>query len=200
MLFPFDMKFLLPILASIVFLPYRGLAETPTTIKEYYYRLPADQYTPAHGVEGASQETSLQDYRKSLIAIEDTKNAYLKLQGAWEGWAEFVLFRKRDGSDVIAESSVHCGPVCEGELTLSTYQNGTWAKVEKKIFPSFSQRALDAAFKSKEIDPGEHPSYYFILLPQEKAIHIACNLCKDDKPVTLLELLWDGEKFSEHHN
>lgn len=73
--------------------------------------------------------------RKSWIKIEDLRNGYLRLEGAWEGWVEVALFKRSDGTYIVALSQVSCGPGCSGDVMFLTYKKGTWTNVTKKVFP-----------------------------------------------------------------
>ena len=79
-------------------------------------------------------------YRKSLIKIEDVRNGYLRLESNdWKGWAEIALFKKVDGSYVVAISQVGCEPNCTGGILFATYKNGRWKNVTQQVFPLSSQ-------------------------------------------------------------
>ena len=65
---------------------------SPRTVMDYYLMLP-DKYVPF-----AKNEN-----RRSLVKIKDIKNGYLKLEvDGWDGWAEIALFKKTDGSSIVA--------------------------------------------------------------------------------------------------
>ena len=129
----------------------------PKTVTELYLALPDG----IHGIQGtqdveipgfeddfffySNQRTesrsSILKYRKSLIKIEDIKNGYLRLESKeWEGWVEIALFKKSDGSYLVALSQVACGPGCSGGVIFSTYKSGNWKNVTNQVFPGSSQR------------------------------------------------------------
>ena len=86
----------------------------PQTVTDYYLLLPADNLPILESVKS----------RRSIIKTEDAKNGYLRLEGAWEGWAEIALFRKSNREVVIAVEEVGCGPECSGAAQFLSYKNG----------------------------------------------------------------------------
>lgn len=72
----------------------------PNTVTDYYLLLPADNLMILESVKS----------RRSIIKTEDAKNGFLRLEGAWEGWAEIALFRKTNREAVIAVEYIGCGP------------------------------------------------------------------------------------------
>src|SRR5947208_19871 len=109
----------------------------PKTVTDFYLTLPGG----INGIEGTQDSqlrgfeddfffyanernestSAIRTYRKSLIKIEDLKNGYLRLESnEWKGWVEIALFKKADGSDLIAISQVACGNGCQGGLIFLT--------------------------------------------------------------------------------
>jgi hypothetical protein len=128
----------------------------PSTVIEFYLALPGGIY----GIEGTQTselpgfendfffyanerneaKASILKYRKSLIKIEDINNGYLRLESnEWKGWAEIALFKKVDGSYVVAISQVTCEQDCTGGVIFATYKSGHWKNVTKQVFPRSSQ-------------------------------------------------------------
>jgi hypothetical protein len=134
-----------------------AIAQTqPRTVIDFYLALPGGIY----GIEGTQEselpgfesdfffyanerneaKASILKYRKSLIKIEDSKNGYLRLESnEWKGWAEIALFKRVDGSYVVAISQVRCEQDCTGGIIFATYKSGHWENVTKQVFPSSSQ-------------------------------------------------------------
>ena len=128
----------------------------PTKVTDFYLALPGG----INGIQGTqdseipgfesdfffyanerneSKASSLR-YRKSLIKIEDVKNGYLRLElNEWKGWVEIALFKKADGSYLVALSQVACGSGCRGGILFTTYKNGHWKNATKQVFPESSQ-------------------------------------------------------------
>ncbi len=128
----------------------------PRTVIEFYLALPGG----ISGIEGTQEselpgfendfffyanerneaKASILKYRKSFIKIEDNKNGYLRLESnEWKGWAEVALFKKVDGSYVVAISQVTCEQDCTGGVIFATYKGGHWKNVTKQVFPRSSQ-------------------------------------------------------------
>lgn len=144
-------------------------------------------------------KTGIVKHRKSLIKIEDVKNGYLKLEGAWEGWAEIALFKKKDGSYLIAQAESGCGPVCSGFIKFFDYKNGKWSDVTDQVFPVLTEARIKKAFVDKKIDTEETGANIYFVLPREgTTVRMSCNECSDtgDQDSILLEFNWNGEKFT----
>jgi hypothetical protein len=129
----------IPIIMTIflILLAFNSLfaQEEPKTVTDFYLALPADRYSHPVGKEIKSR-SELINYRKSLITVADIKNGYLKLdQNESEGWSEFALFKRADGSYLFAVSEISCGPGCTGELQFLTYKNNKWTDVTVEFAP-----------------------------------------------------------------
>ena len=143
----------LPLVFSVVVCT---LGQTPPkTVTEFYLKLPGS----INGIEGTQDNevfgfeddflfysnernespSAILRYRKSLIKIEDIKNGYLRLESnEWKGWTEVALFKKADGSSLVAISQVECKPGCSGGLIFSLYTKGHWNNVTRQVFPESS--------------------------------------------------------------
>jgi hypothetical protein len=124
-----------------------GDAQNPITVTDYFLALPNDRYSsPAD--RKIKNRAELIKYRKSLITIEDITNGYLKLDNnGMEGWSEFALFRKSDGTYLFAISEISCGPGCSGELQLLTYKNGKWTDVTNQFSPKLPTTATSGDYE-----------------------------------------------------
>ena len=169
----------------------------PKTVTEFYLALPGG----IHGIAGTRDsdipgfeddflfysnqrneaKSSILQYRKSLIKIEDIKNGYLRLESSeWKGWVEIALFKKGEGSYLVAISQVTCGPGCSGGVIFSTYKSGNWKNVTNQVFPGSSQRG------------------YYKLPRFGTTIALVCGddggeRCHDGEK--LAEFQWNKEKF-----
>jgi hypothetical protein len=128
---------------------------------------------------------SMVKHRKGLIKIEDIANGYLRLEPKGSnGWEEIALFKKTDGSYLVALSQVECGSGCSGDLMFLIYNHGTWTNVTKQAFP---------------LTPSSDIGYF--KLPRVGTdIELICGgdrkeSCKDGK--ILAEFRWNKEKFIE---
>ena len=122
----------------------------PRKVTDYYLLLPSDlseiagAENPGAGFrtgfffnEDADRKSSgaRDRYRRSLIKVEDTANGYLKIQGdGWSGWDEIALFKKTDGSYIVAISQVGDEPPLMGDVIFLSFDNGKWDNVTKGIF------------------------------------------------------------------
>ncbi|MBS1792661.1 MAG: hypothetical protein JSS81_02335 [Acidobacteria bacterium] len=189
--------------AILILAGWTGAAAQPKTVTDYFLAMPAETYATDIDGQKFKDRAALTKYRKSLIKIEDVKNGYLKLEGAWEGWSEIALFKRRDGGYLVAETSVGCGPACVGGLKLSTYTNGKWTDVTKQFQPVFTDAEAFAAYKSKggdddEIKSGADLGSYYLLPRAGRTVKIACNECGgsgDGEDFVFLEFEWNGDKF-----
>jgi hypothetical protein len=175
-------------------------AQQPKSVEDFYLLIPNERYSTNFEGNKIKDKAALIKYRKSLIKIKDVQNGYLKLEGPWEGWSEIALFKRKDGSYLIAETSVGCGPACDGSLELSTYKNGKWTNVTAQFLPKITNQMAFAGYKtnggvSEEIKSGADLPYYFLLPRVGRTLKIACNECSDAEDFVLLEYEWNGEKF-----
>src|SRR5690606_12478869 len=69
------------------------------------------------------------------LTIADLKNSYLKIEGAFEGYIEVVLFRKKDKSPILVISHTSCGPVCNSEISAYTPQDGKMIDITRDTLP-----------------------------------------------------------------
>ena len=144
------------LLAVISFVCAFGQTQ-PKTVTEFYLALPGGIYGIAgtqnseipgfeddflfYSSQRNESKSSILQYRKSLIKIEDIKNGYLRLESnEWKGWVEIALFKKGEGSYLVAISQVACRPSCSGGVIFSTYKSGNWKNVTNQVFPGSSQR------------------------------------------------------------
>lgn len=176
-----------------------SFSQQPKTVTDYYLAMPSGFYSTDFRGNKITGKAALAKHRKSLIKIEDVKNGYLKLESAWEGWAEIVLFKRKDGNYLIAQAESGCGPVCTGFIKFFDYQNGKWTDVTDKVFPVLTEAQIKEAFVDKKLDSEENGANIYFVLPREgTTVRMACNECSDtgDPHFTLLEFIWNGEKFA----
>lgn len=186
-------------LSALLTIAFVISASAQKTVTDYFLAFPADKYATDNNGEKINGATPLKRFRKSLIKIEDTKNGYLKLEGAWEGWAEIALFKKKDGSYLIAHAESGCGPVCDGFIKFYTYKAGKWTDVTDKVFPSLTEAQVKKAFADKKIDTSENGLNSYFLLPRNgTTVKLACNECSEEaNDFVLMEFTWNGEKFTK---
>jgi hypothetical protein len=111
-------------------------AQTPKTVTDFYLAMPDEKFIYDEESRKLKGKAALTKYRRSLIKIEDVKNGYLRLEPTFlEGWVEIALFKKNDGSYLVAQTEVGCGPGCDGSLEFFTYKSGQWTNVTEDFLP-----------------------------------------------------------------
>ncbi len=168
------------------------------TVTDYYLAFPSDKYATDNAGRPIKEKNALAKHRRALIKIEDIGNGYLRLEGAWEGWAEFALFKKTDGSYLIAHAETECGPACSGSVTFYDYANGNWTDVTSAVFPKLTETEVSEMFRTANIDSQASGTEFYFLLPRVGTrLMISCNVCSSDgSPVRLASFAWNGERFS----
>jgi len=123
---------------------------TPRTVTDFYLALPKNISEIGNSADlGSAFRTgfffnmdaekkagpALEKYRRSLIKVEDTANGYLKIQGdGWSGWDEIALFKKTDGSYIVAISQVGDEPPLMGDVIFLSLGDGQWKNVTNDVF------------------------------------------------------------------
>ncbi|MEP6925941.1 MAG: hypothetical protein ABI954_15845 [Pyrinomonadaceae bacterium] len=159
-------------------------AQEPKIVTDFYLAMPNDNYSHPYGRE-IKGKAAITKYRKSLIKIEDIKNGYLKIEpNEEEGWSEIALFKKTDGSYLVAHSQVGCGPACGGGTEFLTYAGGKWTDVTKQFFPALTKEqkaAQDCLFE----------------LPRAgRILTMSCGNTEDDtEEGKVFHFEWNGAKF-----
>ncbi len=193
------------ILLSISILVFTAFAfAQPKTVTDYYLAMPDSVYSSKVDGSKVKGKAALTKFRKSLIEIEDIKNGYLKIEGTWEGWAEIALFKKTDGSYIIAQAESGCGPVCDGSVKFWTYNNGKWTDVTKSVFTQPTGKEVAKQFNAikPESDEAADESgmpFYYNLPRQGRVMIVACNECSQVPDgvadFTIFKYEWNGTKF-----
>ena len=172
----------------------------PTTVTDFYLALPGG----VNGIQGSQDaelpgfendfffysnernqsRDAIRKYRKSVIKIEDVKNGYLRLESNdWKGYAEIAIFKRTDGTYVVAISQVACAAFCRGGVIFATYKSGRWENVTKQVFPH-----------------SEQSENYYQLPREGTSIVLICG-DKSSKSCVfggeLAEFQWNKEKFVE---
>lgn len=171
-------------------------AQQLKTVTDYFLAFPSD----AHEIYSQSKGQvlkpgpELEKYRRSLIKVEDVKNGFLRLEGDWEGWAEFALFKKTDGSYLVASNFVGCGPACGSTLFFYEHKDGKWTDVTADVFEAPDDDEVKAAFKRVKSDDTSHSLFY--TLPRKGTdITLECSMCKGDDDLLLFTYSWKSPKF-----
>jgi hypothetical protein len=158
-------------------------------VGEKIYRTPED--IPADLVGGGN-------YYESL----DVEGGFASVTGAYEGWSEFVLWRMKNGKDLLGKMVAGCGPVCGYVFEFYQCQN------EETVLLDF-QDILPVAEMDKhrnmmyekilaEFDWIEYPDdYQYIYNLPEKGTSMEVDLMvgADEVFVPILNLGWNKERF-----
>ncbi|HQU86325.1 MAG TPA: hypothetical protein PKY59_24560 [Pyrinomonadaceae bacterium] len=199
-------KFLLLIISIFAFSSF-AFAQ-PKTVTDYFLAMPDSENFPYYRNEQTTTKEELVKFRKSMIEIEDIKNGYLKLKGDWNGYGEIVLFKKTDGSYLIANSRVNCDEGCEGFLELYSYKNGNWKDVGFDLLPKYGDIVMEYNKKRPKGTPAANVSgddtigleFVYHLPRVGRSIKISCNSClpaqkTPEKEFYFAEFEWNGAKF-----
>ncbi len=85
----------------------------------------------------------------------DLKNDYIAYSGGWEGGGEFAIWRRKNGIDLIGDSSYGCGPGCFISRVKFVEPRGTkFVDVTQKmlpgmVFPAADNPSLSPALEQK---------------------------------------------------
>lgn len=119
----------------------------PMTILDYYLALP-QKYLKHAGGDSAKE-------RRAALYIKDVETGYLQArQPNGEFYSAVALFKRSDGSDLVAVENRECAAGCNEEFYFLSYENGQWIDVTAKTLPTMKQEdlraALDKQFKARE--------------------------------------------------
>lgn len=201
------MKKILLLIISIFAFSAFAFAQ-PKTVTDYFLAMPDSENFPYYRNEQTTTKEKLVKFRKSMIRIEDIKNGYLKLQGDWNGYGEIALFKKTDGSYLIANMRADCEEGCEGFLDIYSYKNGNWKDVGYDLLPKYGEIAMEFNKKRPKGTPAANVSgddtigfsYLFHLPRVGRTIKISCSMCvpsqkNADEQFFFAEYEWNGAKF-----
>lgn len=193
------------ILLMAVVLLFASLTNAqPKTVTDYFLAMPNNVYSTTIEGNKITGKPALTKHRKSLIKIEDIKNGYLRIERTWEGWAEIVLFKKTDGSYIIAQAENGCGPACEGFVKFWTYNAGKWTDITKTVFTEPSGKSIAKQFNATKDANDEAAdetgmSFYYSLPREGRIMRIVCNECSQvadgTEDFTIFSYEWNGTKF-----
>ena len=124
-------------------------AQNPATQKnvvDYFMMMP-----------GSLWDLNSHDYndlqKTAMIDEKDIKNGWLKFTGKdtsdiWEGWGEFVLFKKPDKTYMMAVSILSCGPECNQSLKFFELNQKSWKEVTADVFKPVAKKFLSMKYVS----------------------------------------------------
>lgn len=114
----------------------------PKSILDYYFLLP-HKYLSYLKADSRS-------VREAALKIKDVDGGFLKSgQAADEVSTSLALFRKSDGSNVIAVENRSCLAGCSSSLHLLSYANGQWADVTHDLLPVIDESKIRALLRQQ---------------------------------------------------
>lgn len=181
----------LAVTLTVIVLAFSALAQQPQNVTDYYMLLTDKNYS--YPSEDLSRAAKIK-YRKEHIEVADTKNGYLRYTDAGEGFGEVALFKKTDGSYIVAQATAGCGPACVGGVTFYTYADGQFTDVTKQVFTAPTEGQLKgAAAKNPAAEESSWATTYVILPRIGRTLKICFGEGTDEN--ALLEYEWNGAKF-----
>jgi hypothetical protein len=132
------------------------------------------------------------DFRKSLIKIEDTQNAYLRLEPPstkGDEGGEISLFKKNDGSYLLGIADWECGLVCKC-IGFLEFKNDKWLNVTKR----YERKILKQRRQRENKKPTSICENGYSFGREEKSLSIRC--IKDSNSDRFnMKFLWNGKDF-----
>jgi len=152
-------------------------------VEKLYQAVVAQQGLPVFG----------SDWNESAkIEIRDTKNGYLKITGAIDGWLEVALFRKKNRQPLLVIGVTGCGPACGTELHAFEFENGNAVEVSKSVFPKFQDGEIENKLARRF---GKTEDYYGDVLEILPRKGTTIKTVFEDESDVLYEFAWKNDKF-----
>lgn len=157
-------------------------------VEKLYKAVVAQQVLPVFG----------SDWNESAkIEVRDTKNGYLKITGAIDGWLEVALFRKTNRKPLLVIGVTGCGPACGTELHAFEFRSRKAVNVSKKVFPKFKENEVDNKLARRF---GKKEDYYgdvLDVLPRKGKTIKTVFESEDD---VLYRMEWKNDRFEIKRN
>src|SRR6266498_2486633 len=115
--------------------------------------------------------------REAAIQIKDLDGGFLKCGLATdEVSTTLALFKKSDGSDLIAVENRSCPAACSSSLNLLLYANDHWADVTHELLPAIDgnkvQAFLQRQYMSRTNEPIRQPQLIYTLRKHGESIEV----------------------------
>lgn len=135
-----------------------------------------------------------------IVAVRDIKNGYLKITGAFEGYVEAALFRKKDGSALLLVGATSCGPVCDTVMNAYEFSGDEPTDVTENLLPRPSDEEILGIYNRKkkegDEDAGEETVPQIYELPRVgRKIRVKADATFAPSGITLYELNFKSDKF-----
>ncbi|MEZ4922516.1 MAG: hypothetical protein R2780_05030 [Crocinitomicaceae bacterium] len=134
----------------------------------------------------------------------DLQGGFASVSGAYEGWSEVVLWRMKDGSDLVAKMTAGCGPVCDYSYSFSILKDGEMIERDASdlVLPLgdiMNQReiVLNKILSNYSDVPEDTYAQVRYMLPQKgTTMYVDLELGEEEIRTHLLKLSWDKEMFN----
>lgn len=147
------------------------------TVLDVYLALPIGMFQ----CEGQRPDTAA--FRRSLIAISDVQNGYIRANIDDEMAMEVALFADRHGGHDLVVVNKPCGEGCMCNL-FGVYDTTTMTSVREKVFPSDSAIRSEAASRGHSFD-----GMPWIVLPRRGTTVL---VEEHETGEVVLKITWDG--------
>lgn len=137
---------------------------------------------------------------QAKVTIEDLKNGYLKIEGAFEGYIEVALFRKKDKSPILVISNTSCGPVCHSGVNAYTHKDGKMSDITDEILPRPSEPEINAIYNRKKKNGDDDYENYAVPLVYElprfgQTITVKADQTFAPSDITIFKLDFKNDRF-----
>jgi hypothetical protein len=137
---------------------------------------------------------------QAKLTITDLKNGYLKIEGAFEGYIEVALFRKKDKSPILVISKTSCGPVCHSEVSAYTHKDGKMIDITETTLPRPSEPEINAIYNRKKKTGDDDYGTFAVPLVYElpqigRTITIKADQTFAPSDITIFKLDFKNDKF-----
>jgi hypothetical protein len=118
------------------------VAPHPKSILDYYFLLP-HRYLPF-------LTNDSQPAREAAIQIKDLDGEFLKSGEATdEVSTTLALFKRSDGSDLVAVENRSCVGLCSSSLNLLWFANDKWVDVTREVLPAIDESKIQALLEKQ---------------------------------------------------
>ena len=141
----------------------------PKSILDYYFLLP-QKYLAYLTADSRS-------VREAAIQIKDLDGGFLKAGLATdEVSTALALFKKSDGSDLIAVENRSCPAACSSSLNLLSYANDQWSNATQELLPAIDESKIQALlqrqYMSRPNEPIRQSQLIYTLRKQGETIEV----------------------------
>lgn len=163
---------------------------------------------------GSSDRLNVLDYYKlipgnaldnpdlsGMLAVEDAANGYLNIIGAFEGYFEVALFRKKDRSALLVVSETTCGPQCTSDISVFEYPDGMPVQLDNKVLPMLPAAEVGKIYNRKKtaddekVDERWGVPLVFELPRRGRTIVVKADTSFAPSNITLYKLEFKGDAF-----